>query len=79
MTAYAATANSTSLSLAFTKFGPSRRYHPERKAKHRSIHVDPISPPSTKVCLNTSQTPLGGGAGYRPRVRNTYLMRRLSP
>jgi len=49
MTAYAATANSTSLSFAFINVGPSQRYHPEQKAIHRSIHVDPISPPSAKV------------------------------
>ena len=33
-------------------------------------HVDPISPPYTQFIRE-----IGGGAGYRPRVRNVYSIR----
>jgi hypothetical protein len=42
-----------------------------------TTRVDPISPPSGRVLSHRLKS--GGGAGYRPRVRNAYFTGRLSP
>jgi len=49
-----------------------------------TTHVDPISPPSETHSLDHKTTirprcAYGGGAGYRPRVRNAYFIQRLVP
>ena len=40
-----------------------------------TAHVDPISPPKVPVTMTGE---FGGGAGYRPRVRNVYSVWRLA-
>ena len=49
-----------------------------------TTHVDPISPPSETHSLGAisairPRCAFGGGAGYRPRVRNAYFIQRLVP
>ena len=58
--------------------GPIRWYHAERKPYlyyARRSYFAPIS----DGCLKPPQSSDGGGAGYRPRVRYAYSVKRLSP
>jgi len=52
-----------------------RNHHGQNK--QLSMHVDPISPPARNQLIQNWL--FGGGAGYRPRVRNIYYLPGLSP
>ncbi|BAE50133.1 hypothetical protein amb1329 [Paramagnetospirillum magneticum AMB-1] len=41
-----------------------------------TAHVDPVSPPMFRPASWAGK--FGGGAGYRPRVRNVYSVWRLA-
>ena len=81
---YAATANA-SLSLAFLNLTRYRWYHAEQKPYLYHARRSCFAPNNTKhqqvtiILRFKRKYGLGGGAGYRPRVRNVYFERRLSP
>ena len=77
LTRYAARAYA-SLSLAYLEWPDNGGTMPGEDHTF-TTHVDPGSPPCRTGPCPSAGSANGGGAGYCPRVRNAYSMRRLSP